>query len=241
MQSTMLKLQEILQAAAVAVADPPGAKHLHIAGHQARVARLACAIGREMAVSPPLLKGLRVMGFLHDIGKIAIPKNILCKTSQLSPDEFNVMKSHPLIGYGLIREMQFPRPIALAILQHHERLDGSGYPLGLAGRDILLEAKILSVADVTDAMVSNRPYRPAIDLEQSLKEIWRNVGTLFDPDVVTACLSLFRDKGFAHQVTAYPYLRGDGNRRPGPEPPAAPSLFSFPRRPLFISPGTGPR
>jgi putative two-component system response regulator len=184
------------------LANPPGPGHHHIAGHQERVARLACAIGQEMAVSPPLLKGLRVMGFLHDIGKIAIPKTILCKTGQLSSDEFNVIKSHPLIGYGLVRQMQFPRAIARAILQHHERLDGSGYPLGLAGRDILLESKILSVADVTDAMVSNRPYRRGLDLEKILTELWRNVGTLFDLDVVTACLSLFRDKGFARQLTA---------------------------------------
>jgi HD-GYP domain-containing protein (c-di-GMP phosphodiesterase class II) len=155
-----------------------------------------------MAVSPTLLKGLRVMGFLHDIGKIAIPKDVLCKTGSLSEDEFNIIKDHPVIGYGILMEREFPRPIARAILQHHERLDGSGYPLGLLGHDILLETKILSVADVTDAMVSNRPYRPAIDLKRSLKEIWRNVGILYDPDVVNACLSLFLEKGFAYQSTA---------------------------------------
>jgi len=152
-----------------------------------------------MAVAPTLLQGLRVMGFLHDIGKIAIPKNILCKTSSLSEDEFNIIKGHPVIGYGILMEMEFPRPIARAILQHHERLDGSGYPMGLLGQDILLEAKILSVADVTDAMVSSRPYRPAIDLGKSLKEIQRNVGILYDADVVNACLSLFMEKGFAYQ------------------------------------------
>jgi putative two-component system response regulator len=195
----MRRLKETVNATVSALANPLGPKNHHIAGHQERVAQLACAIGQEMAVSPTLLKGLRVMGFLHDIGKIAIPKNILCKTSRLSEYEFNIIKDHPVIGYGILMEMEFPRPIARAILQHHERLDGSGYPLGLLGQDILLEAKILSVADVTDAMVSNRPYRPAIDLENSLKEIWRNVGILYDPDVVNACLSLFMEKGFAYQ------------------------------------------
>jgi len=182
-----------------ALANTLGTENHHIAGHQERVAQLACAIGQEMAVSPTLLKGLRVMGSLHDIGKIAIPKNILCKTSRLSEYEFNIIKGHPVIGYGILMEMEFPRQIARGILQHHERLDGSGYPLGLLGQDILLEAKILSVADVTDAMVSIRSYRPAIDLEKSLKEIWRNVGILYDPDVVNACLSLFMEKGFAYK------------------------------------------
>jgi HD-GYP domain-containing protein (c-di-GMP phosphodiesterase class II) len=198
----MRRLKASVNATITALASTRGAKNHHIAGHQARVARLACAIGQEMAVSPTLLKGLRVMGFLHDIGKIAIPSNILCKTGRLSEAEFTIIKGHPLIGYGILMEMEFPRPIARGILQHHERLDGSGYPAGLFGQDILLEAKILSVADVTDAMVSNRPYRPAIDLEKSLKEIWRNAGTLYDHDVVNACLSLFREKGFAHQYTA---------------------------------------
>jgi HD-GYP domain-containing protein (c-di-GMP phosphodiesterase class II) len=195
----MRKLKETVNATVSALANTLGTKNYHIAGHQERVAQLACAIGQEMAVSPTLLKGLRVMGFLHDIGKIAIPKNILCKTSRLSEEEFNIIKGHPAIGYGILMEMEFPRPIARAILQHHERLDGSGYPVGLLGQDILLEAKILSVADVTDAMVSNRPYRPAIDIEKSLKEIRRNVGILYDPDVVNACLSLFMEKGFAYK------------------------------------------
>ena len=195
----MRKLNETVNATVSALANTLGTKNHYIAGHQERVAQLACAIGQEMAVSPTLLKGLRVMGFLHDIGKIAIPKNILFKTSRLSEYEFNIIKGHPVIGYGILMEMEFPRQIARAILQHHERLDGSGYPLGLLGQDILLEAKILSVADVTDAMVSSRPYRPAIDLEKSLNEIWRNVGSLYDPDVVNACLSLFMEKGFAYQ------------------------------------------
>ena len=195
----MRQLKETVHTTVSALANSWGTQNRHIAGHQERVARLACAIGQEMAVSPTLLKGLRVMGFLHDIGKIAIPKDILCKTTKLSESEFNLIKDHPLIGYGILMEMDFPRPIARAILQHHERLDGSGYPLGLCGRDILLEAKILSVADVTDAMVSHRPYRPAIDLEKSLAEIWRHVGTLFDSNVVNACFSLFREKGFTYQ------------------------------------------
>ncbi|OGR24687.1 MAG: hypothetical protein A2139_13000 [Desulfobacca sp. RBG_16_60_12] len=198
----MRPLKETVNTIVSALANPLGTKNHHIAGHQARVAQLACAIGQEMAVSPTLLKRLRVMGFLHDIGKIAIPKNILCKTSRLSAYEFNIMKDHPVIGYGILMEMEFPRPIARAVLQHHERLDGSGYPLGLFGQDILLEAKILSVADVTDAMIFSRPYRPAIDLKKSLKEISRHAGLLYDPDVVNACLSLFMDKGFTDQLTA---------------------------------------
>jgi len=195
----MRRLKETLNATVSALASTLATKDHHFAGHQERVAQLACAIGQKMEISPDLLKGLRMIGFLHDMGKIAIPQDILCKTSRLSEYEFNLIKGHPIIGYGILMEMGFPRRIARAVLQHHERLDGSGYPFGLLGQDILLEAKILSVADVTDAMVSDRPYRPAIDLKKSLEEIWRNNGILYDTDVVTACLSLFMEEGFDYK------------------------------------------
>lgn len=192
----MRKLKETLHATVNGLATTEEMEYHHIAGHQERVAQIACAIGQEMEVSQDLIEGLRVMGYLHDIGKIAIPTEILCKPGKLSEYEFNMIKGHPLIGYEILKEIDFPCQVARAVLQHHERLDGSGYPLGLLWQDILLEAKILSVADVTDAMISKRPYRPAIDLDKSLEEIWRNNGILYETDVVNACLRLFIEKGF---------------------------------------------
>ncbi len=193
----MRKLRKTLNATVSALAATVETRDPYTAGHQGRVAQLACALGQEMEVPEDLLEGLRVMGFLHDIGKIAIPTEILCKPSKLGEYEFNMIKGHPLTGYEILKEIEFPWQVAPAVLQHHERLDGSGYPSGLSDKDILLEARILSVADVTEAMASHRPYRPALGLEKALEEISENSGTLYDPDVVKACLSIFVEKGFA--------------------------------------------
>jgi HD-GYP domain-containing protein (c-di-GMP phosphodiesterase class II) len=136
------------------------------------------------------------MGFLHDLGKIAIPGEILSKPSKLSDHEFNLIKIHPQTGYDILKDIDFPWPVALAVVQHHERLDGSGYPHGLTDPDIILEAKILAVADVIEAIASHRPYRPALGIDYAMAEISQNQGKLYDPEVVRACLRLIKEKGF---------------------------------------------
>jgi HD-GYP domain-containing protein (c-di-GMP phosphodiesterase class II) len=139
---------------------------------------------------------MQALGLLHDIGKVAVPAEILSKPGKLSEVEFNLIKAHPQAGYDILKDIEFPWPIALAVLQHHERMDGSGYPQGLTGPDIILEARILAVADVVEAIASHRPYRPALGIDMALDEIVRNQGTLYDPGVVDACARVFTEQGF---------------------------------------------
>jgi len=167
----------------------------YTAGHQEQVSKIACAIAREMDMNQDRLEGLRIAGLLHDIGKIYVPSDILTKPSKLSLHEFGIIKAHPEVGYDILKGIRFPWPVAQMVLQHHERQDGSGYPNGLQGDQIILEAKILAVADVVEAMSSNRPYRPALGMGKAIAEIYQHRGKIYDPDVVDACLSLF-DKGF---------------------------------------------
>jgi len=134
-------------------------------------------------------------GIIHDLGKISVPAEILSKPGQISEMEFNLIKIHPRAGHDILKKIEFSWPIAQIVLQHHERMDGTGYPDGLAGEDILLEARILAVADAVEAMASHRPYRPAIGIAFALEEIAKHKGLLFDPDVVDACLNLFIEKG----------------------------------------------
>ena len=168
----------------------------YTAGHQQRVADLACAIANEMGLSEKQTNGIRTAAMIHDIGKICIPAQILSKPGKLNEIEFSLVKAHPGIGYDILKNIEFPWPIAQMVLQHHERIDGSGYPSGLAGSEILLEARILAVADVVEAMASHRPYRPALGLDKALEEISKNRGVLYDPEVTDACLKVFRKKGF---------------------------------------------
>jgi PAS domain S-box-containing protein len=168
----------------------------YTAGHQRRVTQLTCAIAEEMDLSQERIEGLRMAGLIHDIGKITVPAEILSKPSQLTELEFGLIKMHPQIGYDVLKEMDFPWPVAQIVLQHHERMDGSGYPQGLSGEDILLEARILGVADVVEAMASHRPYRPALGVDKALEEISQNRGVLYDPEVVDACLKLFTEKKY---------------------------------------------
>jgi PAS domain S-box-containing protein/putative nucleotidyltransferase with HDIG domain len=167
------------------------------AGHQKRVAQLAVAIAREMDFSLNRLEGIRVAGLLHDLGKIGIPSEILNKPGELNRLESEFIRSHCQIGFGLLKNIDFPWPVLPAILQHHERLDGSGYPAGLTDKDIILEARILAVADVIEAMMCARSYGPAQGIDQALEEIHQNSGTLYDPEVVDICLKLFVEKGFS--------------------------------------------
>lgn len=183
-------LSETIRALAVTteMRDP------YTAGHQERVTELACAIGQEMGLSRDRLEGVRVAGILHDVGKVSVPAEILSKPTVLTPTEFGLVKIHPEAGYEILRAIHFPWPVADIVLQHHERMDGSGYPRGLSGDAILVEARILAVADVVEAMVSHRPYRPAQTMAKAVEDVVRASGTLYDDEVVATCKRLF-DQG----------------------------------------------
>ncbi|MCJ7581711.1 MAG: PAS domain S-box protein [Candidatus Aminicenantes bacterium] len=168
----------------------------YTSGHQKRVADLARSIGKEMGLPREQVDGLRLGGIIHDIGKVSIPAEILSKPGLLTETEFKLVQDHPQIGYDIVRGIEFSWPIADMIHQHHERMNGSGYPQRLKGEEILLEARILAVSDVIEAMASHRPYRPALGIETALDEIKKDNGILFDPDVIEACLTLFQEKGY---------------------------------------------
>ena len=177
-------------ATAIEMRDP------YISGHQIRVTDLACAIGQEMGLPQEAIDGIRLGGILHDIGKIAVPTEILSKPGKLSEYEFAIIKNHPTTGYEILKNIDGPWPLAQIVLQHHERLDGSGYPQGLKEEEIILEARILAVADVVEAMASHRPYRPALGIGAALEEIASNKGILYDPQVADVCTKLFTEKHF---------------------------------------------
>ncbi|TSA11972.1 MAG: PAS domain S-box protein [Betaproteobacteria bacterium] len=168
----------------------------YTAGHGRRVGEIARALGVELGLDARRLEGLRVAGYLHDIGKITIPAEILSKPGKLSAIEFQLIKGHPQSGYDVLKDVQFPWPVADVALQHHERIDGSGYPQGLKGEAITLEARIMAVADVVEAMSSHRPYRAGLGAAKALAEIERGRGSAYDVDVADACLRLFREKGY---------------------------------------------
>lgn len=166
-------------------------------GHQERVAELAAAIAREMGLEESRVEGVRLGALVHDIGKIGVPAEILSRPGRLSDMEFEMIKGHPEAGWRVLAEIEFPWPMADMVYQHHERLDGSGYPEGVAGSGIILEARILAVADVVEAMASHRPYRPAVGIDAALDEIADGRGGRYDPDVADACLGLFREGRFS--------------------------------------------
>ena len=168
----------------------------YTAGHERRVADIAVAIGAELGFDERRQEGLRVAGHLHDIGKITIPSEILSRPGKLSPIEFQLIQGHAQSSYDVLKGVAFPWPVAQVALQHHERMDGSGYPQGLKGEAILLEARIMAVADVVEAMSSHRPYRPGLGIGKAMAEIEHGRGTVYDADVADACLRLFREKGY---------------------------------------------
>lgn len=174
-------------------------KDPYTSGHQRRVAQVACAIAKEMGLSEEQVDATRLAGIVHDIGKISVPSEILSKPGKINETEFSLIKAHPQVGYDVLKTIEFPLPIAQILLQHHEMMDGSGYPSGLRGKDILLEARILCVADVVEAMASHRPYRPAMGIGKALEEISRNRDILYDSDVVNACLRVFTQRGFTFE------------------------------------------
>jgi HD-GYP domain-containing protein (c-di-GMP phosphodiesterase class II) len=175
---------------AVEMRDP------YTAGHQERVAALATAIGRSIGLSDDDVYGLRMASVIHDLGKMVVPAEILCKPGKLTPLEYEMVKIHVQAGYDILKRIEFPWPVAEIVLQHHERVDGSGYPNGLNQEDILLPARILAVADVYETIASHRPYRPALGTDAAMNEIRSKSGILYDRRVVDACLELVGCDGF---------------------------------------------
>jgi PAS domain S-box-containing protein len=193
---TTERLRRSLAGTVQAISIAVEAKDPYTAGHQRRTADLARAIAVEMGFTADRIDFVRIATTIHDIGKISVPAEILSKPTRLRPIEYALIKSHSQAGYDILKDIEFPWPVAEVVLQHHERMDGSGYPQGLKGEEILLEARIVSVADVVEAIASHRPYRPALGIETALEEIQKNRGALYDPEVTDACLKLFREKRY---------------------------------------------
>jgi putative two-component system response regulator len=185
-------LVQMIEAMGVAIEkrDP------YTAGHQKRVSRLSTAIARELGLAPDYLDAIHLGGLVHDIGKIYVPAEILSRPGALSEVEFRIIRTHSEVGYEILKGINFPWPVKEMVLQHHERLDGSGYPAGLIGDAITVEARIIAVADVVEAMASHRPYRPAVGIDAALAELHNHRGVLYDRNATDAAIRLFREKGF---------------------------------------------
>jgi PAS domain S-box-containing protein/putative nucleotidyltransferase with HDIG domain len=190
------RLKKTMDAAIDTMSNIIKAKDPYTSGHQYRVCQLAVPLAQELGLPEDKIKGIRIASLIHDIGKIGLPTEILSKPITLTNVEFDLIKSHSQIGYDILKSIEFPWPVAEIILQHHERINGSGYPNNLKSDEILLEAKIIGLADVVEAMSSHRPYRPALGIDSALEEITQNKGILYDSKVVDACLKLFKEKGF---------------------------------------------
>lgn len=196
LEKTIAKLRLALEGTIKTLTIASEAKDPYTTGHQRRVANLARAIAQEMDLPENIVDGIRMAGLIHDLGKIRVPGEILGKPSKLNDLEFQLVKTHPEVGYALLKDVEFPWPVADIVLQHHERINGSGYPKRLKGPDIRIEAKIIAVADVVEAVSSARPYRQELGLEGALEQISKNRGILYDEKVADACLRLFEEKGF---------------------------------------------
>lgn len=196
LMESLEKFNHIMQDTVGALAYTSELRDPYTAGHQRHVSGLACAIGRKMGLEDSQIEALRVGGILHDIGKIYVPSEILTKPGKISPVEFEMIKVHSLAGYNILKTIDFPWPVAKMAHQHHERMDGSGYPNNLSGNEIIIEARILSVADVVEAMATHRPYRPGLGFEAALQEIMQVHPNLYDQDVARACLAVFAEDGY---------------------------------------------
>ncbi|MBP7510091.1 MAG: PAS domain S-box protein [Prolixibacteraceae bacterium] len=201
LHKTMNKLRKSLAGTIQVVSTTVETRDPYTAGHQRKVSNLARTIAQEMDLPDDTVENIRMSGIIHDIGKISVPAEILSKPGKLSEIEMSLIRVHPQSGYDILKDAELPYPLAEIVLQHHERLDGSGYPQGLKSNQILLEAKILAVADVVEAIATHRPYRPAKGIEAGLEEIDKNKGILYDENVVKVCLKLFREKGFVFEST----------------------------------------
>ena len=191
-ESLRISLEQTIQV----IANTIDERDAYTAGHQRQVANLSSRIAAELGLSADRIHGLHLAAMIHDLGKIGVPSELLAKPKVLSEVEFDLVKEHANIGFNILKDIAFPWPIAQIIRQHHERIDGSGYPLGLTGDEILPESKILAVADEVEAIASHRPYRAALGIEAALAEITAHRGILFDAAVVDACVRLFRVKGY---------------------------------------------
>lgn len=187
---------DVMEKSVAALAATVESRDPYTAGHQTRVAKFALAIAQDMGLDSELCRGIKLAALIHDIGKMQIPSEILTKPTKLSKIEMEMIKIHPEVGYGILKDIPFQWPVAEMILQHHERFDGSGYPKGLRGEEILIGARIISVADVVEAISSHRPYRPALGLDVALQEIETQRGTLYDPNVVDSCLRLLKERHY---------------------------------------------
>ena len=196
LRRSYVKLQRALEGTIHTLVSAIELRDPYTAGHQRRMTQLACTIAKEMSLPEEQIEGIRMAALIHDMGKITVPAEILSKPAPLSDLEYGLIKNHAQVGHDVLKEMDFPWPLAQIVLQHHERLDGSGYPQGLSGEEIMLEARILAVADVVEAMASHRPYRPPRGLDKALEEISQNKGLLYDSEVADACLKLFSEKRF---------------------------------------------
>ena len=196
LKQTYKKLQKFIEGTAYIIMKVVETRDPYSIGHQQRVSKLATAIAQEMKLPQDKIEGVRFASLVHDVGKINLPTEIVSKPSKLVEVEFNLIKNHPRIGYDILKKVDFPWPIAEIVFQHYEKIDGSGYPRGLKGDEILMEAKILGVVNVVEAMSSYKSYRPALSIDESLAEISRNKNILFDPEVVDTCLRLFKEEGF---------------------------------------------
>jgi HD-GYP domain-containing protein (c-di-GMP phosphodiesterase class II) len=194
-----VKLQRTLEGTVHVLVSAIEMRDPYTAGHQRRAAQLACAIANEMNLPREQIEGLRVAGMIHDLGKISVPAEILSKPGRLTELEYGLIKMHPQVGYDILKGIDFPWPVADIVMQHHERMDGSGYPHGLSGAEIMLEARTLAVADVVEAMASHRPYRPALGIEKALEEVSGKRGELYDPEAVDAFVKLFTEGGLPFQ------------------------------------------
>jgi PAS domain S-box-containing protein/putative nucleotidyltransferase with HDIG domain len=201
LKATFEKLRKSLAGTIQALSSTVETRDPYTAGHQRRVSNLAKTIAQEMGLPNDTVDTIRIAGIIHDIGKISVPAEILSKPGRISDIEMSLIKVHSQSGYDILKDVGLPYPIAEMVLHHHERLDGSGYPQGLKGDQILLEAQIVSVADVVEAISSTRPYRPALGIDVALQEIEKNKGILYNEKVVEVCIKLFREKGFVFEST----------------------------------------
>jgi PAS domain S-box-containing protein/putative nucleotidyltransferase with HDIG domain len=195
--NSMEKIKKAFGGTVKALASLAESRDSYTAGHQCRVAELAAAIAKEIRLFPEQIEGLNMAGIIHDIGKVSVPADILNKPRKLTVIEFDLVKTHVQSGYDIVKDIEFPWPVARMILEHHERINGSGYPNGLTGDDLLLESRIMAVADVVEAMASHRPYRAALGIDAALEEIAGKRGIIYDSVVVDACLRLFREQGYS--------------------------------------------
>jgi putative nucleotidyltransferase with HDIG domain len=196
LEQSFQNLEKAMNGSVQAISLTVESRDRYTAGHQKRVAQLGCAIAQKLGYGSDQIRCIRIAALLHDIGKISVPQEILSKPGKLTDVEFRLIKTHSQTGYDILKSVEFPWPIADMVVQHHERMDGSGYPSGIREDKLLMEARILAVADVVEAMSSHRPYRAPLGVDKALEEISRNSGILYDPSVVDACMWVFNDEGF---------------------------------------------